>query len=234
MDWLLQNKRISKVLLACVGLVTTIVFIRYLPELLRLTMSLDAFRDYILSTGKLGPVMLVLFQILQTVIAPIPGEVVQIAGGYIYGTTLGAVYVTGGMMLGAMIAFYFTRFLGGSFIERLLQKDKFKWMRGMMDNNKFSVFLFIIFIIPGFPKDMFIYAAGLTTMKPLRFFMILLIARFPWLLASVSVGANIYDKNYGPTIVISAISVIAFILGLIYKDKLIHRLSSFKGSKSDS
>ncbi|WP_238650565.1 TVP38/TMEM64 family protein [Paenibacillus piscarius] len=228
MDWLLQNKRVSKVLLACVGLVITIVFIRYLPELLRLTMSLDAFRDYILSTGKLGPVMLVLFQILQTVIAPIPGEVVQIAGGYIYGTTLGAVYVTGGMMLGAMIAFYFTRFLGGSFIERLLQKDKFKWMRGMMDNNKFSIFLFIIFIIPGFPKDMFIYAAGLTTMKPLRFFMILLIARFPWLLASVSVGANIYDKNYGPTIVISVISVIAFILGLIYKDKLIHKLSSFK------
>ena len=228
MDWLLQNKRVSKVLLACVGLVTTIVFIRYLPELLRLTMSLDAFRDYILSTGKLGPVMLVLFQILQTVIAPIPGEVVQIAGGYIYGTTLGAIYVTGGMMLGAMIAFYFTRCLGGSFIERLLQKDKFKWMRGMMDNNKFSVFLFIIFIIPGLPKDMFIYAAGLTTMKPLRFFTILLFARLPWLLASVSVGANIYDKNYGPTIVISVISVVAFVLGLIYKDKLIDKLSSFK------
>ncbi|MEK3761569.1 VTT domain-containing protein [Paenibacillus sp. FSL R7-0337] len=234
MDWLLQNKRVSKVLLACVGLVIMIVFIKYLPELLRLTMSLDAFRDYILSTGKLGPVMLVLFQILQTVIAPIPGEVVQIAGGYIYGTMLGAVYVTGGMMLGAMIAFYFTRFLGGSFIESLLQRDKFKWMRGMMDNKKFSIFLFIVFIIPGFPKDMFIYAAGLTTMKPLRFFMILLIARFPWLLASVSVGANIYDKNYGPTIVISAISVLAFILGLIYKDKLIDKLSSFKGGKSES
>ncbi|MEK4848754.1 VTT domain-containing protein [Paenibacillus sp. FSL H7-0756] len=234
MDGLLHKKRVSKVLLACAGLVTTIIFIRYLPELLRLTMSLDAFRDYILSTGKLGPVMLVLFQILQTVIAPIPGEVVQIAGGYIYGTTLGAVYVTGGMMLGAVIAFYFTRFLGGSFIERLLQKDKFKWMRGMMDNKKFSIFLFIVFIIPGFPKDMFIYAAGLTTMKPLRFFMILLFARFPWLLASVSVGANIYDKNYGPTIVISVISVIAFILGLIYKDKLIDKLSSFKGGKSGS
>ncbi|MEK4519055.1 VTT domain-containing protein [Paenibacillus sp. FSL H8-0122] len=232
MDWLLQKKRAGKILLACVGLVTIIVFIRYLPQLLRVTMSLDGFRDYILSTGKLGPVMLVLFQILQTVIAPIPGEVVQIAGGYIYGTTLGAVFVTGGMLLGAMIAFYFTRFLGGSFIDSLLQRDKFKWMRGMMDNNKFSVFLFIIFIIPGLPKDMFIYAAGLTTMKPLRFFTILLIARFPWLLASVSIGANIYHKNYGPTIVISAISVLAFIFGLIYKDKLIHRLSAFKGGKS--
>lgn len=232
MDGLLQKKRAGKILLACVGLVTIIVFIRYLPQLLRLTMSLDGFRDYILSTGKLGPVMLVLFQILQTVIAPIPGEVVQIAGGYIYGTALGTVFVTGGMLLGALIAFYFTRFLGGTLIEGLLKRDKFKWMRGMMDNNKFSVFLFIIFIIPGLPKDMFIYAAGLTTIKPLRFFTILLIARLPWLLASVSIGANIYHKNYGPTIVISAISVLAFILGLIYKDKLIHRLSAFKGGKS--
>lgn len=232
MDGLLQKKRAGKILLACVGLVTIIVFIRYLPELLRVTMSLDGFRDYILSTGKLGPVMLVLFQILQTVIAPIPGEVVQIAGGYIYGTALGTVFVTGGMLLGAMIAFYFTRFLGGTLIEGLLKRDKFKWMRGMMDNNKFSVFLFIIFIIPGLPKDMFIYAAGLTTIKPLRFFTILLIARLPWLLASVSIGANIYHKNYGPTIVISVISVLAFILGLIYKDKLIHRLSAFKGGKS--
>ncbi|MFD1910522.1 TVP38/TMEM64 family protein [Paenibacillus rhizoplanae] len=130
-----------------------------------------------------------------------------------------------------MIAFYFTRFLGGTLIEGLLKRDKFKWMRGMMDNNKFSVFLFIIFIIPGLPKDMFIYAAGLTTIKPLRFFTILLIARLPWLLASVSIGANIYHKNYGPTIIISAISVLAFILGLIYKDKLIHRLTAFKGGK---
>lgn len=227
----ITKKRVSKVLLACVGLVTTIVFIRYLPQLLRLTMSLDGFRDYILSTGKLGPVMLVLFQILQTVIAPIPGRSFKLPGIHLWHhVRCGLRYR--GMLLGAMIAFYFTRFLGGSFIEGLLQREKFKWMRGMMDNNKFSVFLFIIFIIPGLPKDMFIYAAGLTTMKPLRFFMILLIARFPWLLASVSIGANIYHKNYGPTIVISAISVLAFIFGLIYKDKLIDKLSSFKGGKS--
>lgn len=80
MEWLLHKKRVSKVLLACLGLVTTIVFIRYLPQLLRLTMSLDGFRDYILSTGKLGPVMLVLFQVLQTVIAPIPGRSFKLPG----------------------------------------------------------------------------------------------------------------------------------------------------------
>ncbi|MNN52991.1 SNARE associated Golgi protein [compost metagenome] len=107
-------------------------------------------------------------------------------------------------------------------------------MADMLDNKKFSVFLFIVFIIPGLPKDMFIYAAGLTPIKPLRFFTILLVARFPWLLASVSIGANMYHKNYLSTIIISAVAIISFILGLIYKDKLIQKLSQLNKSTGKS
>lgn len=222
------KQHMGKIILAILGLLVTIFFIRYSPEIMKLTLSLDDFRDYILSTGKLGPIFLLLFQILQTVIAPIPGEVVQVAGGYIYGTYFGTLLITVGMLLGAIIAFYFTRGLGGNWIKRLLEKDKFKWMANMMEDKKFSIFLFIVFIIPGLPKDLFIYAAGLTTIKPLKFFAILLIARFPWLLASVSVGSNLYNKNYVSTIVISVISVVGFGLGIYYKDKIIAKLSAGK------
>ncbi|WP_270166938.1 TVP38/TMEM64 family protein [Paenibacillus sp. SYP-B4298] len=227
-------QRFNKIIIASLGLLMMVLFIRYSPEILKLMVSLDSFRDYILSTGNLGPVMLIFFQVLQTVIAPIPGEVIQIAGGYIYGTYVGMLFITAGMLLGAIMAFYFTRFVGGSFIENLLKKNKFQWMAGMMENKKFSIFLFIIFIIPGFPKDVFIYAAGLTTIKPLKFFSILIIARFPWLLASVSIGSNIYHKNYVSTAIISGVSVLAFALGWIYKDKLINKLSLFKKSNSGS
>jgi len=225
---------VNKILLAFLGLLVIIPVILYLPEILSLTMSIDRFRDFILSTGNLGPLIFMFFQILQTVIAPIPGEVIQIAGGYIYGVFFGSIYATAGMLLGAMMAFYFTRFLGGTFVENLLKKKKSRWMADMVDNKKFSIFLFIIFVIPGLPKDLFVYAAGLTTIKPLRFFMILLVARFPWLLASVSIGSNIYQKNYVSTIVISVVSVLAFILGLIYKDRLINKLSGFKKSTDES
>ncbi len=227
-------QRFNKIIIASLGLLMMVLFIRYSPEILKLMVSLDSFRDYILSTGKLGPVMLIFFQVLQTVIAPIPGEVIQIAGGYIYGTYVGMLFITAGMLLGAIIAFYFTRFVGGAFIENLLKKNKFQWMAGMMETKKFSIFLFIIFIIPGIPKDLFIYAAGLTTIKPLKFFSILIIARFPWLLASVSIGSNIYHKNYVSTAIISGVSVLAFALGLIYKDKLTNKLSLFKKSNSGS
>ncbi|MBW5448715.1 TVP38/TMEM64 family protein [Cohnella sp. CFH 77786] len=234
MGLLSKKGLVGKITVASLGLVIFVLVIQYLPHILRLTVSIDEFRDYILSTGKLGPILLIFYQLLQIIIAPIPGEVIQIAGGYIYGISFGTLYITVGMLLGAIVAFYFTRFLGRTFIERLLKKDKFKWMARMLDNKKISVFLFIIFIIPGLPKDLFIYAAGLTTIKPLRFFTILLVARFPWLLASVSIGSNIYQQNYLTTIIISGVSILAFILGLIYKDKLINKLSGFKKSISES
>lgn len=215
--------RILLILLAFAVLIPVLI---YLPEILKLTVSIDDFRDYILSTGKSGPIIFIFFQILQTVIAPIPGEVIQIAGGYIYGTTLGTAYSTLGLLIGAVTAFYFTRFLGRAYVEKLLNKNKLKWMANLLGNKKFALFLFLIFIIPGMPKDMFIYAAGLTPIKPLKFFTILLVARFPWLLASVSIGSNIYHKNYVATVAIVIVAVTAFLLGIIYKDKLINSTDS--------
>lgn len=216
---------ISKISLVILGLLVIIPLLKHLPAILELTVSVDKFRDYIISTGKIEPLIFILFQILQTVIAPIPGEVIQLAGGYIYGVPLGTLYTTVGMLVGASIAFFFTRLLGGNFIENLMKKKKFKWMTDMMGNKKFSIFLFIFFFIPGLPKDYLIYVAGLTTIKPLKFFGILIVSRLPWLLASVSVGASVFEKNYSSTIIISVIAGLAFILGLIYKDKLINKFS---------
>jgi len=216
---------IVKISLALIGVLAIILTIKYLPVILELTVSVDKFKNYILSTGKLGPAIFILFQILQTVIAPIPGEVFQIAGGYTYGVLLGTIYTVAGMLLGASMAFFFTRFLGGSFIKKLLKKKKFQWMMEIMNNKKLSVFLFAFFFIPGLPKDLLIYLAGLTSIKPLKFFGILLVGRLPWLIASVSIGSNIYQKNYTSTIIISVIALLGFILGLLYKNKLINKFS---------
>lgn len=216
------------ILLALLGVLSIALTIKYLPYILEITMSLDKFRDYIISTGKFGTFLFIFFQILQTVIAPIPGEVIQIAGGYIYGVMLGLVYTTLGMMLGAVIAFYFTRLIGASFIDKLIKKKNSQWILNIMDSKKFSVTLFVFFIIPGLPKDFLIYVAGLTPIKPLKFFGILFVSRFPWLLVSVGIGSNIHYGNYMSTIIISLIALILFILGIIYKDKLINRFTQVK------
>lgn len=228
-----KKRLVGKISLALLGVLVMILMLNYLPAILELTLSMDKFRDYIISIGALGPLVFILFQILQTVVAPIPGEVIQIAGGYIYGVPLGTIYTTAGMLAGAVTAFYFTRLLGGSWIQNLL-KQKFPWMATMTDGKKFSVFLLVFFLVPGLPKDLLIYLAGVTTIKPFRFFGILLIGRFPWLLASVSIGANIYQKNYTLTIILSVIALLAFVLGLLGKDKLISIFSRRSGTPDQS
>lgn len=221
----LSKSNILKIVLLILTAISTIIFIYYSPEILRILSSMDNFREYIRSTGSWGPIMFILFQVLQIVIAPIPGEVVQIAGGYIYGVGLGTLYNTIGMVLGSAMAFYFTRFIGRSYIEKLLQKKDYKWMALINDEKKFSVFLFIFFIIPGLPKDFLVYVAALTSISSLRFFIILLVARLPWIIGSVAVGSTIHLEQYGLAIIISVISVVAFIFGYIYKDKLVQIFS---------
>lgn len=216
---------IRKILLVLLGGLAIALTIKFLSDILEITLSLDKFRDYIISKGRFGAFSFIFFQILQTVIAPIPGEVIQVAGGYIYGVPLGLLYTTLGLMIGGIIAFYFTRLIGHSFIENLIKKKKFNWILDIMNSKKFTIILFVFFIIPGFPKDFLIYVAGLTPIKPLKFFAILLTSRFPWLLASVGIGSNIHYGNYMSTIIISFIALILFVLGIIYKDKLISKFS---------
>ncbi|WP_346888867.1 VTT domain-containing protein [Clostridium sp. UBA1056] len=223
---------ICKISLALLGFLIIILVLKYLPRILELTVSLDKFRDYIISLGSFGSVVLIFFQMLQTIIAPIPGEVIQVAGGYVYGVTFGVIYTTIGLLLGAIIAFYFTRLIGTPFIEKLLNRKNSQWMVDIMDSKKFSAILFIVFLVPGLPKDFLIYVAGLTPINPLRFFGILLVSRFPWLLASVSIGSNLHYGNYISTIIVSVISVISFILGICYKDKLISKFSKSSYNKN--
>lgn len=216
---------ILKIFLFACCILLVALMIKYLPFIISITLSLTKFRDYIVSLGSLGAGVFIFFQMLQTVIAPIPGEVIQIAGGYIYGVPLGMIYTNIGFLLGAIIAFYFTRFIGTHFIEKLVKKEKFKWIMDIMDNKKFTIILFVIFLVPGIPKDFLLYVAGLTPIKPLKFFGIILVARFPSLLASVSIGSNINNGNYMSTVIVSVIALIAFVIGLIYKDKLISKFS---------
>lgn len=224
-----MNKKWTRIVLMIVAAVLlTILLVKFMPKILLITLSLDEFKKYILSMGHFGVITLIMFQVLQTVIAPIPGEVIQIAGGYLYGSFLGSAYNLIGLVIGSAMVFYFTRFIGRELVEKFIKKKDIKWINNIMYSSKFELILFIIFVVPGLPKDFMIYVAGLTAIKPIRFFIILIASRLPWIMASASVGSNINAGNYVMTIVISVIAVTGFVLGIIYKDRILKKLSREK------
>ncbi|GGG00047.1 TVP38/TMEM64 family protein [Paenibacillus albidus] len=229
-----SKKAVINILLGLTIILSIGLLVYYSPTLIKIMSSMDNFRAYIHSTGHWGPVMFILFQILQIVVAPIPGEVVQIAGGYTYGVTLGSLYTTIGLILGSAFAFYFTRFIGRAYISQLMQKKKYKWMSFIHDEKKFSAFLFIFFVIPGLPKDLLVFVAALTSMSSLRFFTILIVGRLPWIIASAALGSTIHMQQYSIAIIISVIAVIGFVLGYIYKDKMMNWFSNVEKTKGTS
>jgi len=132
------------------------VTIRFGPELTRLVSDPHKFREYVLSFGSWSAAVFMLFQVLQVVIAVIPGEPVQIAGGYIFGTVLGTVYSTIGITVGYIIVFIGVKLFGFPLVKKLVPEKELKKFSALINSPKLETTIFLLFLIPGIPKDILV------------------------------------------------------------------------------
>lgn len=206
--------------------VAAIVFatVKYGREITRLVSSPDEFSRTIKSYGYKSVPIFIMFQVLQVVIAAIPGEVVQIAGGYIFGTFQGTLYLMIGAIIGTIAVFYATRLLGYPLVRVFVSEGKLEKFNFMINSNRTEIIMFVLYLIPGIPKDILTYIAGLTPIKPLRFIITATVARFPALFASAYIGANLYEKDYLSVILLSSAAILLFMAGLLFKDRIIGRV----------
>ena len=219
------------VLLVAFILFLVIVTVKYAPGVTKLASEPAKFRDVIQSHGYTGIFVFISVQILQVVIAAIPGEVVQIAGGYIYGTWLGALYLVMGAIAGSVIAFYASRLLGYPLVKAFVSEEKLTRFNFLLKSQKSEVIIFVLYLLPGIPKDILTYIAGLTPVKPLNFLITSIVARLPALFVTAYIGANLEEKNYLRVIVLSSAAVIVFFLGALYKDWAIDKIHQLVHSR---
>jgi uncharacterized membrane protein YdjX (TVP38/TMEM64 family) len=197
------------------------VTIRFGPELTKLVSDPHKFREYILSFGPWSAAVFMLFQVLQVVIAVIPGEPVQIAGGYIFGTVLGTVYSTIGITVGYIIVFTSVKLFGFPLVKKFVSEKELEKFSLLINSPKLETSIFLLFLIPGIPKDILVYIAGLTPIKPVLFFIIITFARMPAMIGSSFIGSEIQSSEYLVAIIVSVIASILFVLGYIYKQRII-------------
>ena len=198
--------------------------IRFGPDLTRFVSNPHQFREYLLSFGPWSAVVFMLFQVIQVVIAVIPGEPVQLAGGYIFGTAMGTIYSTIGITVGYIIVFTAVKLFGYPLVKKLVPEKEFEKFNILINSPKLETTIFLLFLIPGIPKDILVYIAGLTPINPLIFFLIITVARTPAMIGSSYIGAKIETSEYLIAIIVSTIASILFVLGFIYKDKIIDLL----------
>lgn len=191
------------------------------PELINRFRSLDEI-NLLLKQYKTASIFIFIgLQIFQSVVSVIPGQALQFAAGYAYSFWPGFLYSIIGVTLGTVITFYLARLLGKDALHVIFGEEKFaKFVRILKSKRSFIV-LFVIFLLPGLPKDLVPYAAGVSEIRPLPFFCLSLIARTPAMMGSIMMGSMFYNGSYVGLIILGAAAVILFIAGIIQRDKMV-------------
>lgn len=188
----------------------------------------QAFQTRINDSGFLGVLMLFGLQFAQIFLFIIPGEPIEILAGVCYGSLWGTVFVMVSAAIISAFIYVLVHKLGRKFIYDFASKEKIEKIENnkVFQNPKTIRFLiFILFFIPGTPKDLLTYIAALLPIKPMEFIIISTIARFPSIISSTWAGASLLEGNwqvslgiYGVTFLIVAIVVL--IMRRFDKDKI--------------
>jgi uncharacterized membrane protein YdjX (TVP38/TMEM64 family) len=174
-------------------LLIALIIILWQP-LMNLLSNPDKIRNFVLDFGIFSPLIFIFIVILQIIFAPIPGQVVGLAGGYIFGTTLGTIYSMTGLIIGSFLTFYLARKLGRPFVEKMVNKKTLKkWDK--IISNKGILILFWIYLLPALPDDAIGYIAGLTNIKIKNLVLISAIGRFPGVIVLSLMGAGVASQN---------------------------------------
>ena len=200
----------------------------YAPLITETVSDPDQFRELIRSYGYGGVLVFFLIQILQIVIPVIPGEVVQIAAGYIFGTWLGTLYLIIGAVLGSTIAFCAARLLGYPLVRAFASVDRLERLSEIVKSSKSDLVIFFLFLLPGLPKDLLTYVGGVTPIHGPRFLLLTLGARMPALFASVVVGSNLYQGDYSQALGVSVLVAVLFTGGFFYRENILKMIQSRK------
>lgn len=217
----LRNNLIVRIaaLLLLVGLIAFFSW-RLMPQVAHLFKNPEEFRNLLLGFGNWSLAVFVGLQVLQVLAAPLPGEIIQIAGGYVFGIFTGTLLSLLGIFLGSLVAFYLARWLGYPLLQALISKEKLEHFHDLLHSNRAEVIVFVLFLVPGAPKDILTFIAGATPIPSGHFFLAAMLGRFPGIMVSAFIGAQLEKQQYFLAGVLSLIAVTIFLLGIIYHDRL--------------
>lgn len=174
------------------------------------------FKEKVNAMGFKGVIFVLLLQILQIVVAVIPGQPMEIVSGMLYGPIGGIFVCLVGIFIGTAIVFYLVRKLGTDFMQLFFSPEKIDSIKNskiFKNSAKFEFIMLIIFVIPMMPKDIFIYLGGISPVRPKRFLAIATLARIPGLFLTVYMGNRISNGNFSMVVVLIAIILIIAAIG---------------------
>jgi uncharacterized membrane protein YdjX (TVP38/TMEM64 family) len=189
-------------------------------ELWKIFGSVRRIRTWIEGWGAVAPLVFMGVQAIQVIVFAIPGEVVQIAGGYLFGGWLGILLSLSGILFGSTVAFFLSRWLGRPFVAAVVPRAQLERVEKLLESRSSQIVFFLLFLIPGVPKDILCYLAGLTPMSLLFFLGISTLGRLPGIVGSSIIGGAARSSRWVALAMLSVAAILLFAAGLIFRPRL--------------
>jgi uncharacterized membrane protein YdjX (TVP38/TMEM64 family) len=183
-------------------------------------------RAQVQSAGWAAPLVFIGLQIAQVIAAPIPGEATGFIGGYIFGAGPGFLFSSIGLTLGSMVNFGIGRVLGQRYVRRLIPKKSFERLDRLI-NRQGVLVVFLMLLIPGFPKDYLCLLLGLSTLPPKLFVLLAALGRMPGTLLLSVQGAALYDQEYLLLGFVAGATLVLVLLAILFRERLYRWLERF-------
>lgn len=209
------------VAIALFALAFTLIAVYAGRPLLAMVEDPEAFRQWVQTQGIWGRIVFIGIRCLQTVITVLPAEAVEIGGGYAFGAVEGMVLCLVGSALGGAFSFWFTRRFGSRLVEVFVSREKLSSLKFMRSAKRLHLLLFLLFLIPGSPKDTLSYLAGLTPVKLPSFLLLSSLGRIPSVLTSTLGGNALGRQNYTSAILIFVFTAAISAAGVIIYRRIV-------------
>lgn len=189
-------------------------------EFAGLFLDRESLRTWVLARGAWGRLVFAGLQAFQVIVFVIPGEAVQIAGGFVYGAWEGSFLSIVGITAGSLFNFMVGRIAGRAFVEGAFGGERLERIEAMTASGRASAIFFLFFLIPGIPKDALCYVAGISRLRLPAFFLISMLGRLPGIAGSAIIGASAQAEEWRTAFIVLGIAILLFLLGLLWREKL--------------
>lgn len=183
----------------------------------------EKFRVWVAAHGIGGRAAYIGMVILQVIIAVLPGEPFEIAAGYAFGAVEGTILCIISCTLGSMVVFLLVRRYGMRLVEVFFSGEKLRSMHFLKTSRKRDILFLLIFMIPGTPKDLLCYFAGLTDVSIPVWLMICSLGRIPSIITSTVGGDALGTKNYWFAVIVFVVTLAISAVGLLIYDRICDR-----------
>lgn len=231
-----------KKILALSKLILLVIIVAGIPAFLYLKYRAELFSkdsaervvDYLKANSSIAALLIICIQIVQVVICFLPGQPVQFAASYMFGVARGFAFSITGAVIGTVISFYLAKLLGNDAMNLFFGEEKVRDYKKKLDSGRGLLLAFLIYLIPGIPKDIVSYAAGISDMHFRPFLLVATVGRIPGMLGSLMLGHFFGRQDYRAMIIIAVIIAVILLICYIKRDALIGFLDDVEKKDMES